>query len=112
MGLLAYKAHCSTIEPEYSFACATEEEMKEFITNLDIHLVIEEHKGMKNLVVTFTPFPVKYLNYIKRYNAKPHPGMANIKVIKNAQRSIFIQLFRKVNKNGCDSSYYSYWTAY
>lgn len=108
MGLLVYKAHCTTHDIEHSYACATKAEMMDFIANLDIHLAIEEHKGVKNLVFKFTPFPVKYLNYIKRYNAKPHPGIANMRVIKNSQDSVFIQLFRRVNKRGLDYSHYNY----
>lgn len=70
---------------EPSHIC-TQEEFSSWVTsNLNLHLEIQEHKGCKNLVATFTPFPIKYYNYVKRYYKK---GKWKI----NTYNSIYIQL--------------------
>lgn len=49
---------------------ATREEMKDFLSSINIQIRYEKGKEDKhhNLVVYFTPFPEKYINYIKKNN--------------------------------------------
>lgn len=97
MGLLNYKAHCSTVNDDTTYACATRNEMISFINNQEVHLRIERNG---NLVVHFKPFPVKYLNYLKKYNSKKPSRVLTseknngIRVIENNMNQVYIQLFR------------------
>lgn len=56
----------------YSCALPTEQELRDFFANLNMHLAVEDHQGpsgtQKNLVLYFTPFRGKYLNYIRCFN--------------------------------------------
>lgn len=106
MGLLAYKAHCSTVDDGTYYACATDSEMMDFVRNQNVRLNIEERSGKKNLVVHFDPFPVKYLNYVKKYNTKkPYKVLSGgesqelIRKIENNHHQVYIQLFRICRKN-------------
>jgi hypothetical protein len=99
MGLLNYKAHCSTVNDDTTYACATDEEMISFINNQEVHLSLENG----NLVVYFKPFPVKYLNYLKKYNSKKYYRVLTmdeirqsirLRKIENNMNQVYIQLFR------------------
>lgn len=61
------------IRSTYSCALPTEQELKDFFANLDMHLAIEDHVGpastSKNLVCYFTPFRGKFLNYVRCFNS-------------------------------------------
>lgn len=56
-------------------AMATDEEMAEFIKNMDFTIKLEVHQGphgpAPHIVLYFTPFTGKYANYVKRWEAKP-----------------------------------------
>ena len=41
MGLLNYKAHCSTVNDDTTYACATTDEMISFINSQEVHLSLE-----------------------------------------------------------------------
>lgn len=51
---------------------ATKEEMTTFLSTIDIYIRYERrennNKVHHNFVVYFTPFPEKYINYIKKHN--------------------------------------------
>lgn len=49
---------------------ATKEEMKDFLSSIDIQIRYEKGAGGNhhNFVVYFTPFPEKYINYLKKNN--------------------------------------------
>lgn len=122
MGLLQYKAHCTT-SYDTPYAIATDDEMRTFLQNLDVHMCFEnsgqgaDGKIYFNIVLRFTPFPVKYLNYIKRYNRprkgeswrvrgsenSPH-GMGNK---DDSQHMVYVQLFRIPKRNVCKGSFNS-----
>ena len=62
------------VRQTYSCALPTEQELKDFFANLNLHLAVEDHKGpsgavQKNLVLYFTPFRGKYLNYVRCFNS-------------------------------------------
>lgn len=91
------------------YACATKEEMRQFIQNLKVTTMLEritdftdkDGKTRKkgNLVVRFTPFPVKYLNYIKSHQDK-HKG----RECRTNNNVVYIQLF-KLSHRGKSTSY-------
>ena len=60
------------VRQTYSCALPTEQELRDFFANLNMHLAVEDHQGpsgtQKNLVLYFTPFRGKYLNYIRCFN--------------------------------------------
>lgn len=61
------------VRQTYSCALPTEQELKDFFANLNMHLAVEDHQGtsgnvQKNLVLYFTPFRGKYLNYVRCFN--------------------------------------------
>lgn len=112
MGLLAYKAHCSTVDDSTYYACATDSEMMHYIRDQNVRLKIESHGSEKNLVVHFDPFPVKYLNYVKKYNTKkPYKVLRGdeslelVRKIENNHNQIYIQLFRICRKASVLSSW-------
>lgn len=96
--MLKYRAHCINVNTTNN-SCATDEEMQEFISNLDVHLVVETYNGTKNLVLYFTPFPVKYLNYLKRWNNYGNEKEVMSRYRGRQDRTIYVQLFR-INKKG------------
>ena len=86
------------------YACATKNEMRDFIAGLKITTVLEriheitESDGTKknagNLVIYFTPFPIKYINYLKTHQDK-HKGRLH----RTKQDDVYIQLLRYVPRN-------------
>jgi hypothetical protein len=116
MGLLQYKAHCNS-SADASYAIATESEMRTFLQNLNVHLSFEQVRqgtdGKKyfNIMLRFDPFPIKYLNYIKRYN-RPRKGASYwsrgeaVQGMYNKddnQRMVYVQLFRIPRRGGSDA---------
>lgn len=56
------------IRATYSCALPTEQELRDFFGSMECYLAIDEHKGKKNLVLYFTPFRGKFLNYVRCFN--------------------------------------------
>lgn len=88
------------------YACATREEMRQFIQNLKVTTMLERitdftdrdgtTRKKANLVVRFTPFPVKYLNYIKSHQDK-HKGREH----RTNNNVVYIQLFKLSHRCKC-----------
>lgn len=61
------------IRETYSCALPTSQELKNFFSTMECHLQIDEHIGptgqtTKNLVLYFTPFRGKFLNYVRCFS--------------------------------------------
>ena len=96
--MLKYKAHCTSVDI-INNACATDREMENFISSLDVHLAVETHNNEKNLILYFTPFPVKYLNYLKRWNNYGNEDGVVSRYKGKQNKTVYVQLFR-INKKG------------
>lgn len=83
----------SLAEPTH--ICTIEELQQWMTNNLNLHLEVQTHSGMKNLVATFTPFPIKYYNYIKRYY-KYNKNKRGTKRSIDTTNSIYLQIHRGV----------------
>lgn len=101
MGLLKYRACSNQSSTESSYACASPQEMADFLESINLRLKIERvrtdvspGRTIANLVLYFDPFPVKYLNYIKKYNPKAHPGGKNTPFRHTGESIVYVQLFR------------------
>lgn len=64
------------IRETYSCALPSEQELRDFFENMECYLSFDEHVNMNdeskistNLVLHFTPFRGKYLNYIRCFNS-------------------------------------------
>ena len=101
------------------YACATKDEMEPFIKNLKVTTVLEHiheitesdgtTKNAGNLVIYFTPFPIKYINYLKTHQDKNKGRLHRTK-----QDVVYIQLLRMVPRStspsvtDCSDGTYSY----
>ena len=97
------------VRQTYSCALPTEQELKDFFANLNMHLAVEDHVGMsggrqKNLVLYFKPFRGKYLNYIRCFNSfhkkRYSDGFSDCKPHFQAQFPIYVILVSdRLNRN-------------
>ena len=105
------------VRQTYSCALPTEQELRDFFTNLNMHLAVEDHQGpkgmQKNLVCYFTPFRGKFLNYIRCFNSfhkqqtrgyfKNSDGISDCKPHFQSQFPIYVILVSDRLNRGTDT---------